>query len=340
MSQPLVVLPLLLLAGCCTFSAPTWQGPVTDHFDGERFWPPSREERGLGDLLRWQRSRGPRPEWKGDPTAPPGPPPPRRVGLGELRVTFVNHATVLLQQDSVNVLTDPIWSKRCSPLDFAGPARVRPPGLRFEDLPRIDAVLLSHDHYDHMDLPTLRRLVRAFPRARLYTGLGNAAFLRRAGLRHVTELDWWQEVHVGRSTLIGVPAQHFSNRGLCDRSGTLFLGFVLKGPAGAVFFAGDTGYSEHFAEIKRRLGPMRLAVLPIGAYKPEWFMAPVHLSPGQAVQAAEDLGAGTSLAMHFGTFQLGDEGEGEAQEALGHALVGKPERFWILGFGEGRDVPR
>ena len=320
----------LFLSGCCAFSGPTWQGLPSDHFDGEKFLPPRREERGLGDLLRW-RKESVRPAWH-EVAAEPGAPPPRRLPVGALRVTFVNHATVLLQMDGMNILTDPIWSKRCSPLEAVGPARVRPPGIRFEDLPPIDAVLLSHDHYDHMDVPTLRRLERAFPQARIYAGLGNAAFLRGQHLHHVYDLDWWQEVRHGRATIVGVPAQHFSGRGLCDRDGTLFLGFVVRGPAGSVYFAGDTGYAAHFAEIRRRLGPLRLAVLPIGAYKPEWFMGPVHLSPAQALQAQQDLGAPLALGVHFGTFQLADEGQDEAQQI-------RSDRFWVLDFGEGRDVP-
>ena len=321
----------LLVAGCCAFSGPTWQGPPSDHFDGERFWPPLRVERGVGDLARWQLDGVKRPEWH-DIQAAPGPRPPRRLPLSALRVTFVNHATVLLQVDGMNILTDPIWSQRCSPLETIGPRRVHPPGIRFEDLPDIDAVLLSHDHYDHMDVPTLRRIERTFPRARIYAGLGNAAFLRSQGLRHVYDLDWWQEVRYGFATITGVPAQHFSGRGLCDRNGTLFLGYVVRGPAGAVYFAGDTGYSPHFAEIRRRLGPMRLAVLPIGAYKPEWFMAPMHMSPRQAVQAQKDLEAPVAVGMHFGTFQLADEPQDDP------ASVRSPT-FWVLDFGEGRDVP-
>src|SRR6516225_2209336 len=199
---------LLLLSGCCAFSSSTWQGPPSDHFDGQRFFPPLRYERGAADLLKWQTERQ-RAEWH-DVVAELGPAPPRRVGLGQLRVTFVNHATVLLQLDGMNILTDPIWSRRCSPLDTLGPARVRPPGIRFEDLPPIDAVLLSHNHYDHLDLPTLRRLSRAFPRARFYAGLGNRELLHAGGVRHVVELDWWQHVQVGRSVLYGVPAQHTS----------------------------------------------------------------------------------------------------------------------------------
>lgn len=322
-------LPVLFLSGCCAFSGPTWRGPVSDHFDGERFWPPLRIERGAGDFARWQAERK-RPQWR-EIDAAPGPPPPGRVPIGTLRVTFVNHATVLLQLDGMNILTDPIWSKRCSPLETIGPARVRPPGIRFEDLPPIDAVLLSHDHYDHMDVPTLRRIEKAFPRAHIYAGLGNAGFLRGQRLHHVYDLDWWQEVRYGRATITGVPAQHFSGRGLCDRNGTLFLGYVVRGPSGAVFFAGDTGYSPHFAEIRKRLGPMRLAVLPIGAFKPEWFMGPVHMSPAQSLQAQQDLAAQVAVGMHFGTFQLGDDPQ-EPQAA-------PSKTFWVLDFGEGREVP-
>lgn len=335
------VLCCLAASGCCAFSGPRYQGPRSDHFDGERFFVEGAPQPGPGDLLRWQlhRQHGP---WRGFEDLPPGPPPPRRVGLGELRVTFVNHATTLVQVDGLNVLTDPIWSDRCSPLAWAGPRRVRPPGLRFEDLPPIDAVLISHAHYDHLDLPTLERLARRFPRARFYVGLGLGPLLTARHLRNVRELDWWQELKLGVVTLAAVPARHFGNRGLCDRDCTLFTGWVLRGPAGPVFFAGDTGYGPHFRAIGRRYGPMRLAILPIGAYKPEWFMGPIHMSPAQAVQAHADLGAGTSVAVHFGTFDLADDGQDEPPLVLARAVADQPAprpRFWTLGFGEGRDVP-
>jgi L-ascorbate metabolism protein UlaG (beta-lactamase superfamily) len=327
--------------GCCAFSAESWRGPKSDHFDGERFFfPGAPEQQGIAGLWKWQthREHGP---WRDHVDAPPGPPPPRRVGAGDIRITFVNHATVLLQLDGLNVLTDPIWSERCSPVDFAGPRRVRPPGVRFEDLPPIDAILVSHNHYDHLDVPTLKRLRRAFPSARLFAGLGNAAYLAERGLR-AEELDWWQSVPLGHGvTLTGVPAQHFSNRGLCDRDGTLFLGYALRGPSGLTYFAGDTGLGTHFAEIRRRLGAPRLAVLPIGAYKPTWFMSAIHLSPAQAVEAHEALGAATSVAIHFGTFDLGDDGQDEAPAELSKSILSRPAppRFWLLGFGEGRAVP-
>lgn len=330
------------LIGCCAFSGPRYTGPQSDHFDGEKFFTPGRADRhlDLGALLKWRRERHPGP-WREWTDAPPGPPPPRRVGTGELRVTFVNHATTLLQLDGLNVLTDPIWSERCSPVSFAGPRRHRPPGLRFEDLPPIDAVVVSHNHYDHMDLPTLKRLQDAF-HPRFFVGLGNRALLERAGLSRVTELDWWQQVPLAPGVVLSsIPIQHFSNRGLCDSDATLWTGFALQGPSGTTVFAGDTGYGPHFRQIRERLGPIRLAVLPIGAYRPEWFMGPVHMSPADAVRAHRDLEATASVAIHFGTFALADDGEDEPPRALAEALAGSPDasRFWVLGFGEGRNVP-
>jgi L-ascorbate metabolism protein UlaG (beta-lactamase superfamily) len=338
----LLALLAALGLGCHAFSAPTYQGPRSDHFDGERFLNPD-PRKPQGSFLRWmrERERGPWADWTEEP---PGARPPWRVPHGTLRVTFVNHATVLLQLDGVNVLTDPIWSDRCSPVSWVGPRRHRAPGLRFEDLPPIDAVVLSHNHYDHMDVPTLRRLARAFPRVRVFAGLGNATFLRSKGLHNVTEVDWWQELPLSAAvTLVSVPAQHFSSRGLRDRDGTLWTGYAFRSSAGLSYFAGDTGYSPHFRQIRERLGPVRLAVLPIGAYRPEWFMDPVHVSPHQAVRAAQDLEAELSVPMHYGTFRLADDGQEEpvaelkrALEAMGPAAP----RFWVLGFGEGRDLPR
>ena len=327
--------------GCCALSAPRYSGAATASFDGKRFrnMQPTKLP-SFSDLVRWQmnRKRGPWRDWT---DAPPGAPPPRRVSNGQLRATFVNHATVLLQIDGLNILTDPIWSKRASPVSWAGPRRVRPAGLRFEDLPPIDAVLVSHNHYDHMDLPTLKRLERAHS-PRFVVGLGNGALLAARGIRPA-ELDWWQSVSLARGVRVHlVPARHFSSRGLCDRDGALWGGFVVEGPSGRVYFAGDTGFGPHFAEIGERLGPIRLAMLPIGAFRPRWFMEPAHISPEEAIRAHELLGATTSLAVHFGTFPLGDDGEEEPVHELRRALRAArvPEaQFWVLGFGEGRDVP-
>ncbi len=210
--------------GCCVFSAPPYRGPVSDHFDGERFVNPEATDlSGFGGFLRWQLTADPGP-WVRWTDAPPGPPPPRAVGAGEMRVTFVNHATVLIQMDGLNVLADPVWSERVSPVSFAGPRRVRPPGIRFEDLPPIHVVLVSHNHYDHCDLPTLRRLHETH-HPRVFTGLGNRALLDGRGVPGAHEMDWWQTAELAPGvTVTSVPSKHFSNRGACDRDRTLWAG--------------------------------------------------------------------------------------------------------------------
>jgi L-ascorbate metabolism protein UlaG (beta-lactamase superfamily) len=213
---------------------------------------------------------------------------------------------------------------------------VRPPGIRFDDLPPIDVVLLSHNHYDHCDLPTLKRLARTH-RPKLVAPLGNKLFLERRGIPVFHELDWWQSTALTRDiSVVGVPARHFAGRGLFDRDRSLWSGFVVQTPSGSICFAADTGFGDHFAEIRERLGAPRLALLPIGAFRPEWFMSRVHMSPEQAAEAHRQLGAKTSVATHFGTFQLADDAETEPQERIAAAAV--PD-FLVLGFGEGREVP-
>jgi L-ascorbate metabolism protein UlaG (beta-lactamase superfamily) len=309
-------------------AAPRYRGPVSDHFDGERFR--NRE----GSVLKWMATRDPGfwPEWVDEE---PGPAPPRRVGQGRLRVTFINHATLLIQMDGLNVLTDPIWSERTSPLPFLGPKRHRPPGIRFDDLPPIDVVLVSHNHYDHLDIPTLRRLQQR-DRPRIVTPLGNGALMRRHGVEGATELDWWGS----DAGVTLVPARHFAARGLTDRNRNLWGGFVVRGAGGNAYFAGDSGWGAHFAEIGARFAPIRVALLPIGAYLPRWFMRPAHVTPAEAVDAHAALGARTSIPMHYGTFALGDDGIDEPLRDLQSALAerGNPH-FAILEHGEGRDLP-
>lgn len=340
MTRPLVLAALALTA-CVRLDSPGHRGPPGAHFDGERFHNQAPvPEAGLPRFLRWQSTRRPGP-WTDDAEAPPGPPPPRRVADGRLRVTWINHATALVQMDGVNVLTDPIWSDRCSPVGWAGPERARPPGLRFEDLPPIDLVLISHNHYDHLDLPTLRRLA-ARDRPVILAGLGTRALLEAEGVPRSADLDWWQGADHGPLRITAVPAQHFSGRGLGDRDRTLWAGFVVQGPAGTVYFAGDTGWGPHFAQIAARFGPPRLALLPIGAYRPRWFMAPMHIDPEEAVRAHRLLGARTSVGIHWGTFPLADDGQHEPLRdlALARSRHGvPPTAFRALGFGEGVDLP-
>jgi L-ascorbate metabolism protein UlaG (beta-lactamase superfamily) len=283
--------------------------------------PPLQELRrvelhGALAALRWFATRRPArwPRWVDTPVAPE---PPERVGRHETAFLLVNHSTLLLQAAGWNVLTDPIWSRRCSPLPFAGPHRVHAPGLRFEDLPPIDVVLLSHDHYDHCDLPTLRRLSASHPEAVAVTTRGNDDLLRGAGFARVTALDWWQGTRLdapvarGESPSLEVhvtPAAHFSGRGAFDRNRRWWGGFWLAAASSTVYYAGDTGYRDSlFRAVRERLGAPALAFLPIGAYLPRWFMGRVHLDPDDAVRAHRDLGATRSVGIHWGTFQLTDE---------------------------------
>ncbi|HEX9749974.1 MAG TPA: MBL fold metallo-hydrolase [candidate division Zixibacteria bacterium] len=339
----LVVLVILIGATLgYMFSAPGYTGEESDHFDGERFV--NRDtvttEPGLRAILKFtfQEKRAPWPDWIDNTDHPP---PPARVGNGDLRVTFINHATTLIQMDGLNILTDPIWSERCSPVFWAGPRRHRAPGVTLENLPPLDAILISHNHYDHCDIPTLRRLSAAHPHARVIVGLGVKAMLAHNVIANIQEIDWEDSLSLSDVVALrGVTAKHFSGRGFFDRNKTLWLGYVISSPAGNVYFAGDTGYGAHFRQIGEKYGPIRLALLPIGAYLPSWFMRPVHISPSEAVDAHRDLGAQTSIAVHFGTFRLGADGETQPADDLRRALSAHRDvRFWVLDQGEGRDVP-
>jgi L-ascorbate metabolism protein UlaG (beta-lactamase superfamily) len=187
---------------------------------------------------------------------------------------------------------------------WAGPKRVRAPGVALADLPPVGLILLSHNHYDHMDIPALRRIRRAHPQAAIVTSLGNAAFLARKGLAGAVELDWWQSTVAAGATVTATPARHFAARTLWDRNETLWCGFMIEAAGRKIYFAGDSGFTRYFAEIGQRLGSPDLALIPIGAYEPRDFMGPVHIDPAEAVQAFLDVGAKRAIGMHFGTFQL------------------------------------
>jgi N-acyl-phosphatidylethanolamine-hydrolysing phospholipase D len=268
---------------------------------------------GFGGLLKWllvHRTTRPVPK---DPNpsvfarARPAFASPR-ARAAQLTATWVGHSSVLLQLGGLNVLTDPMWSERASPVQFAGPHRWVAPGIPFDELPPIDVVLESHNHYDHLDDITVRRIVRAHPGATWLVPLGLASFVHSRGARLVSELDWWQDATVGPLRFGCTPAQHFSGRSFRDRGATLWCGWGLAAAGGKrVFFAGDTGYHPEFGAIAERYGPFDLALLPIGAYEPRWFMRYLHMNPEEAVAACSDLGARAMLPMHWGTFKLTDE---------------------------------
>jgi L-ascorbate metabolism protein UlaG (beta-lactamase superfamily) len=305
----------------------------SDHFDGRQFFNPLG---GSGQPFSAvpRMLREPRRPWPARISLVPQRPP--ALDRATAVVTFIGHATFLIQTSAGHILTDPMYSRRAGPFNVVGPRRVRQPAVRFEDLPPIATVLLSHNHYDHCDRRTLRRLADRFDPVVL-TPLGNGRLVRSAGIRSVEELDWWQHSTSGAVPVTLTPAQHFSARHPFDRNRALWGGFVMTIGGRRVYFAGDTGYGRLFGDVRERLGPIDLALLPIGAYEPRWFMQPIHMNPAEAVQAHLDLKAGQSVGMHFGTFQLTTEGIDEPERALDEARRANdvaPAQFHTLGFGE------
>ncbi len=312
-------------------------------------WPDA-EVRGWIDVLKWRlvdnRLHPPPPD--PDPavlprveSAPPLPEP-----ASPLAATWLGHSTVLVELGGKRVLTDPVWGDRVSPFSWTGPERWVPPPLRLEALPALDLVVLSHNHYDHLDRPTVEWLARERPHLPWIVPLELAATVRKFGVRQVTELDWWQTGEAAGVTVTAVPAQHFSARNLLDRGATLWCGYVLRVGERRVYFAGDTGYHPEFAEIGRRVGPFDLALIPIGAYEPRWFMRAVHMNPEDALAAVTDVRSAHPdrpvpyiLPIHWGTYKLTDEPMDEPPrrfrqgwEAAGLEL----ERLWLLAHGERR----
>lgn len=303
----------------------TYDGPVSDHFDGLHFFDPEgAPPKTLGDVLRWQfgggRQRSVWPEWAPSPFADT---PPPRVDGDKVRFCYVGHASWLIQTGGLNILVDPVWSMRASPFSFVGPKRHNDPGIAFEKLPGIDVVLVSHGHYDHLDVATLSKLAAAFG-CRVVTPLGNDITMRAADAAIKAEaFDWHQRVALGNGVAVTlVPTRHWSARGVFDRNKALWASFVLETPAGKLYIVCDSGYGDggHFRRVAEAHGPLRLAILPIGAYEPRWFMRDQHMNPEDAVKALADCGAAQALAHHHGTFQLTDEAIDAPAIALGEAL--------------------
>jgi len=298
----------------------THQKNVSDHCNGKKFFNPTLEKQfspGLKDFVKLMRER--RAKWpeKIENTATHGL--NETLAPGDISITFVNHATFIIQSSGLNILTDPVWSERASPFSFIGPKRVRKPGVRIEEIRRIDVILLSHNHYDHLDINTLKNLSRRFS-PMVIVPLGDRHLVESTGMKNIHEMDWWDSIQVNQDTKITfTPAQHSSARGPFDRDKSLWGSYFIQIKDRSIYFGGDGGYSSHFAEITKRLGSPEFAILGIGAYIPRSFMKPIHMSPAEAVIAHKDLGAKQTIGMHYGTFHLAAEGLNQPQKDLMYA---------------------
>jgi len=328
--------------------------PPSDHFDGQRFLNPASFQRPhepprtphrRGAILRWQLDG--RPRWPTDlPRHTPTGDPHATPAHGETSVTFLGHAGFLLRigrasLPPLTIITDPVFSERCSPFRNLGPRRVIPPGRTLAELPRIDLILISHCHYDHLDLPTLRAIARRDDPAAI-TPLGNTALLAEAGLTQIVERDWWDHTLFENTRITITPARHATARTPFDQNIRLWGGFMIDAPSIRLFFAGDSGHGTHWQTIHDRLGPPDLALIPIGAYEPRAIMRRVHMNPEEAVEAIAELGAKRAIGMHFGTFQLTDEpiGEPPARFTLAARNAGfAPDRCFTLGCGDTTLLP-
>jgi L-ascorbate metabolism protein UlaG (beta-lactamase superfamily) len=323
---------------------PYYDGPESVHFDGLRFHlGENTRDKSRSDLLKW-RFQGDPAKWPKSFPSPHRDAPPARVEGDRLRVSYVGHASVLIQTHGVNLLIDPVWSERASPFTFAGPRRVNAPGVALEDVPQLDAVLVSHNHYDHLDIETLSALARGQAK-RFLTPLGNDVIMReRDSTIGAEAYDWGARVEVGRGVFVNFePCYHWSARGLFDRRMALWAAFVIETPSGAIYHIADTGLGdgEIFRRMRAKYGGFRLAILPIGAYAPRWFMRDQHVDPDESLQIMQMVGAERALAHHWGTFQLTDEPIEEPPERLAAALAREnmtTDRFAAIRPGQTLDL--
>ncbi len=307
----------------------------SDHFDGSRFFNPwgVNNEKSLWDVFSW-KIKGGAAAWpeKVDTPKHSLPHPTKDT----LTVTWVNHSTFLIQTDSLTILTDPIWAERCSPVSFAGPKRVVEPGVEFDKLPKIDLVLVSHNHYDHLDSATLKRLSdRDAPL--ILVPLGDKRWLEGEGVKNLEEMDWYQTRSLGDFKMTFLPAQHWSARGMFDRNHSLWGSWGVEVGEMKIYHAGDTGLGPHFKEIREKWGRADVAMIPIGAYEPRWFMKAMHMNPTDALEAYRILEASYAFGMHLETFQLTDEAREEPRLEF-HKIrpADLTDKFEVLQIGESR----
>lgn len=311
--------------------------PLSDHFDGKHFNNvPPVDGKGFFDFFRWVLAAG-RKEWPDYVENKAVPQLAKNDDSNTIHVTFINHASSLIQIAGLNIITDPMFSERASPLSWLGPKRVRKPGMEISELPPIHYVMISHNHYDHLDLPSLRALDEKF-HPHFLVPLGNATLLQDEGITNVTELDWWQSYSLGaKGNIHLVPCQHWSARGVFDRLETLWGAYVLEILSSRILFVGDAGYNSIYKTLYERFGAFDLSILPIGAYEPRWFMKDFHMNPEEAVQAHLDLHSRQSIASHFGTFQLTNEGIDDPPQSLSESLKLhklRKEEFLVLEAGQ------
>lgn len=341
----LAVIVLLIVAFIYlpSFFTGYYTGPVSAHFDGKKFHNPGEEAASkstfasLINIIKWRFDRN-RPVWPEQVVNLPHAEITTSAPLNTIKITFIGHATTLIQTPELNILTDPIFSERASPVSWYGPKRVRQPGIKMDELPPINVVLISHNHYDHMDITSLKKLEERFHPTFLVP-LGDKQFLLNRGMTNVIEMDWWQQYQAKQIVITFLPAKHWSARWLSDRNRTFWGSYGIENAGKKIYFAGDTGYSLHFKLIHEKWGQPDLAILPIGAYVPRWMMSQNHINPQEAVKASIDLQAKQSLAIHFGTFQLGDEGFNQPIADLKKAmeeLSNEQNQFLVLP--EGRNI--
>lgn len=322
-----------------------WYDPSKAHHTPEGFRNLEPDLRQPGDLERWRKARKAQ-----------GLPFPPQAGYADFtarwwqpadltgeedRVWWLGHAAMLLRIGQRYLLIDPALSQRASPLPFAGPERKSPSPLSIQQLPRLDYVLISHNHYDHLDFATVKRIMRRFPQATFIVPLGLQPWFARRGARHIVQLDWWQTWQHDALQITAVPARHWSMRSLYDRNRSLWCGFVIRSAALNFWFSGDSGYSDNLAEIPRRLGPFNLAALPVGAYAPKWFMASSHMDPDHAVALWRLMDCPLTIPIHWGVFELADESLDEPPAELSRVLQqsgANNGRFAPWKIGEGRSL--